>query len=82
MIMEQLVALPSEPVRRLGRARSGTKLSIEKGNLPTPIEKLEVLAHLIMSSTSNTGLQLFRTSTHFKREANNSKFKPSACSAR
>lgn len=26
--------------------------------------------------------QPFRTSTHFKREANNSKFKPSACSAR
>jgi hypothetical protein len=52
MIMEQLVALPSEPVCRLGRARSGTNLSIKKGNLPTPIEKLEVLAHLIMSSIS------------------------------
>jgi len=52
MIMEQLVALPSEPICRLGRARSGTKLFIEKCNLPAPIEKLEILAHLIMSSTS------------------------------
>ena len=50
--MEQLVALPSEPIRRLGRARPGTKLSIEKGNLPTPIEKLEILSHLIKWNTS------------------------------
>ena len=41
--------------------------------------------YLIISSTVDDPANLtqpFRTSTHFKKEPNNSKFKPSACTAR
>ena len=41
--------------------------------------------YLILSSTVDDPANLtqpFRTSTHFKKEPNNSKFKPSACTAR